>query len=210
MAELVCYRAAAYRTPIRSRPHGLESAGRFHDPGGPATQYFCLHPLGPWAEVIRHQGWADAEGAAEVRVAVWAVRVITDVEPLRIDFEAADRGGLPHPIAPEELVGDDLGPCRELARDHRLDPGKPKLLRVPSAALPGTDNLVLLGARRGIEYLREPRRRTQLPYASTAVDGRSPRALFEHVRRPGRPHAGLEAWRRGEPFALPELDLSRP
>jgi hypothetical protein len=203
--ELVCYRAAAYRTPIRSRPHGPDSGGRFHDPGGPATQYFTLHPQGAWAEIVRNQRWTSVEGALEARLPVWAIRLVVSDEPLLIDFDRAAAAVLRHPISPEELVDDNPAACRALARAHRADPGLPGVLRVPSAALPGTENVVVLAARRGIEYLAAPRRESQIPYASTAVDGHLAAGLFPHIRRLGQPHAGLEAWRRGEAFTLPEV-----
>jgi len=203
--ELVCYRAAAYRTPIRARGHGWESSGRYHDPGGPATQYFSLHPLGSWAEAIRNQRCGTVEAALEARLPVWAIRVVLDEAPLLVDFDAAAAGGLPHPIAPEALVAEDPTACRALAKAHRADPAAPKLLRVPSAALPGTENLVILGARRGIEYLARPHRSTQIPHACAAAGGHSPRGLFPHVRLRGRPHAGLAAWKRGEELKLPEI-----
>jgi hypothetical protein len=208
MPELVCYRAAAYRTPIRSRPHGPDSGGRYHDPGGPATQYFSLHPLGPWAEIVRTQCWTTLEQALEARPPVWAIRLVLAEDPFLIDFDSAAAGNLPHPISPEELVDDDPAACRALARAHRADPGLPRVLRIPSAAFPGTENIVVLAARRGIEYLATPRRETQIPYASTAVNGRLPEGLFPYIRQRGEPHGGLEAWHQGEVFLLPEIGLT--
>lgn len=208
MPELVCFRAAAYRTPIRSRPHGPDSGGRFHDPGGPATQYFSLHPQGPWAEIVRNQRWTTVEGALEARPPVWAVRLVLADEPLLIDLDRAAAGDLPHPISPEELVDDDPAACRAVARAHRDDPGLSHVLRVPSAALPGTENIVVLAARRGIEYLATARRETQIPYASTAVNGHFAEGLFPYIRQHGEPHAGLDAWRQGEVLSLPEIDLT--
>lgn len=205
--ELVCYRAAAYRTPIRARSHGWDSLGRYHDAGGPATQYLCLHPLGPWAEAIRNQRCASAEAAGEIRLPVWAVRVVLPEEPLIAGFAAADAGLLPHQIAAEALVADDPAECRRLARAHRADPTAAQALRVPSAALPGTENLVILGACRGIEYLRMPRRRAQIPNTCTAADGRPPSGLFPHVRLRGQVHAGLAAWRVGTEHTPPEIAI---
>lgn len=208
MPELVCYRAAAYRTPIRSRPHGPDSGGRFHDPGGPATQYFSLHPQAPWAEIVRNQRWTNFEGALEARLPVWAVRLVLSDDPLQIDFDTAAARALPHPITPEDLVADDPAACRVLGRAHRSDPGLASVLRVPSAALPGTENIVVLAAARGIEYLAVPRRESQIPYASTAVDGHLAAGLFPYIRSRGEPHVGLEAWKQGDVFRLPEIAIS--
>lgn len=207
MPELACYRAAAYRTPIRARRHRDDAGGRFHDPGSPPTQYLCLHPLGPWAELVRNQRCATLAEALEVRVPVWAVRLVLEDEPFRLDFDAAASAEAPHPISADGLVADDPSECRALARAWRRDTRAPPVVRVPSAALPGTDNIVIFAARRGIEYLAHPRRPTQVPYASAAVDGQMAAGLFEHIRLAGQPHAGLEAWRRGEEIALPEIRL---
>lgn len=206
MRELVCFRAAAYRTPIRSRDHSTGGAGRYHRSDSPATQYFCLHPLGPWAEVVRNQRCRTLEEALEARVPAWAIRLRLDDDPLVIDFDAAARGAIPHPIDPAALVSDDQDVCRDLAQAHRDDPASPQAVRVPSAALPGTEKLVIFGPRRGIEYAAAPRRGVQIPCAPAAVDGRMARGLFELIRLRGEPHAGFDAWRVGGRHELPAID----
>ena len=208
MWERVCFRAAAYRTPVRVRDHGAADGARYHEPGSEATQYFSLHPLGPWAEQVRNQRCTTLEDALEIRLPVWAVRVVLPSEPLILDFDVAASGSWPHPITPEGLVADDHGECRALAAAHRRDPAAARSLRVPSAALPATENLVILGRRRGIEYLAHPRRAVQIPYAAAGVDARMAARLFPQIRLHGEPHAGLEAWRRGEDLRLPEVSLA--
>jgi len=203
--ELVCYRAAAWLTPLRTRNHGT-LGGRFHEPQGRATQYLSLHPLTPWAEVLRNQGITDPDDYADLRIPVWALRVVLPEPPALLDFDAA---AVRSDLTPEDLVGDDPAACRRLAATLRADPDAPRVLRVPSAALPGTENLVILEPRRSVEYLQAPRRRQQVPAALTSVRARPPAALAPFVRHRGQAHAGLEAWRRGQAFALPAIEPDR-
>ena len=205
MAELVCYRASSYRTAVRTRRHGDDSEGRYHEPGAEPTQYLSLHPLTPWAEVARAQGCRTLDDALEIRVAIWALRVRIDDAPAVVDFDAAEHGRAAGPISAAGLVADDWGECQALARAHRLDPGAPKTIRVPSAALAGTENLVIFGPRRMVRYEAEPLRPLHLPAALAAVDGRAPQGVWPLVRTAGEPHAGLEAWARGESYRLPAI-----
>jgi RES domain-containing protein len=209
MPELVCYRASSYRTPVRSRRHGPDSAGRYHHPGAPATQYFALHPLGPWAEVVRNQRCETVEDALEARMAIWAIRLVLRARPARIDFDAADAGKTILPISPRDLTDDDPTICRALAQAHREARRAATVLRVPSAALPGTENIVILGGRRMIEYAVEPMRPIHVPAAIAAADARPPRDLFRLVRRRGTADPAYESWRRGREHALPEIDTAR-
>lgn len=209
MPELFCYRASSYRTPVRSRRHGPDSAGRYHHAGAPATQYFALHPLGPWAEVTRNQRCESVDDALETRIAIWVIRLVLPDPPTTIDFDAADSGNTLLPISPRDLTDDDPTICRALAQAHRDEPSAAKILRVPSAALPGADNIVILGPRRMIEYAVEPMRPIHVPAAVGAVDARPPRDLFRLVRRLGAPDPAYEAWRHGVSHDVPEIDTVR-
>ena len=203
--ELVCYRASSYLTPVRARAHGWSSTGRYHDWGSPATQYFSLHPLTPWAELVRNQRCRDLDDALETRTAVWAIRLVLESEPAIVDFDAAEAGELATRMAPRDLISDDAQKCRVLADVHRADPSAPKAIRVPSAALPGTENVVVFGRRRAIRYEATPLRVIQVPAAVSSVDGRLPRDLFRLARRIGDRHAGYEGWQRGERYELPPI-----
>jgi hypothetical protein len=68
----------------------------------------------------------------------------------------------------------------------------------PSAALPGTVNLTLFGARLAVEWDCPEERRlgSFTPVRQLAV-GHPPGDLLPRVRQHGRPHAGLTAYRRG-------------
>lgn len=206
--ELVCYRASSYLTPVRARAHGWSSTGRYHDWGSPATQYLSLHPLTPWAELVRNQRCRDLDDALEARIAIWAIRLVLEREPAAVDYDAAAAEALATRIEPAELVSDDARKCRVLADAHRADPSAPKVIRVPSAALPGTDNIVIFGRRRAIRYEATPLRAIQVPAAVSSVDSRLPRDLFRLVRRLGDRHGGYERWCRGEIYELPAISTN--
>jgi hypothetical protein len=203
MPELVCYRAAAYRTPTRVRAH--QDTGRYNRIDSPPTQYFSLHPLGPWAEVIRNRGYTNHEDALTFRLPIWAVRLVLPGDPVRIDFDAAHSGATPAPISAGDLIADDQLGCRAFGDAIRADPAAPKVLRVPSAALPGTENVVIFGARAMIEYLATPRRDQQVPASPVAVSAHAARGLLPLTRHRGRPHAGYEAWAEGGRYVLPPV-----
>lgn len=195
-APTVAFRLASWRRPLRTEPSRV--AGRFHRVTEDSpTQYLCLHPLGPWAEFLRGSGLRTADQLAVVRHRTWALRLdLTGV--LRIGFgEAADHG-----LRPGDLVSDDLRACHRLAERLRAS-GTPGAI-VPSAALPGTDNVVLFGERAAAPYVLEPLSRIDVPASLTADGGRPPLGVIDRVRRRGEPHAALEAWRVGEPFRFAE------
>ena len=204
MPEIVCYRAASYRTPTRVRAH--DRAGRYNRVDSPPTQYFALHPLGPWAEVLRNRGYTNPDDALSLRLPVWAVRLVVPDDPVRVDFAAAAAGLTPAPIHAAELIADDQGACRAFADVLRADPRAPKILRVPSAALPGAENIVIFGPRRMIEYLAIPRREQQVPAALAAADARAFAALLRLIRHRGQPHAAFDAWCAGLEYRVPEVE----
>jgi hypothetical protein len=195
-AVAAAYRLASWRRPLRTEPSRV--AGRFHRVTEDApTQYLCLHPLGPWAEFLRASGLTTADQLALVRHRTWALRVDLSRLP-RIGFEEAGAYGL----RPGDLVSDDLRACHRLADRLRADGVAGAI--VPSAALPGTDNVVLFGERAAAPYLVEPLSLVDVPASLTADGGRPPLGLLERVRRRGAPHAALEAWRAGEAFRFVE------
>jgi RES domain len=195
-AVVVAYRLASWRRPLRTEPSRV--AGRFHrSTEDSPTQYLCLHPLGPWAEFLRATGLEGAEQLAVVRHRTWALRI--DVSGL-VPIGFAEAGE--HGLRPCDLVSDDLRACHRLA-DRLRAAGVPGAI-VPSAALPGTDNVVLFGERAAAPYLVEPLSAVDVPASLTADGGRPPLGLLERVRRRGAAHAALEAWRAGVPYRLTE------
>jgi RES domain len=195
-ALVAVYRLASWRRPLRTEPSRV--AGRFHRVTEESpTQYLCLHPLGPWAEFLRASDLRTAGQLSLVRHRTWAARLDL-AELLRIGFEEARAYGL----RPGDLVSDDLRACHRLADRLRAVPAPGAI--VPSAALPGTDNVVLFGERAAAPYLVEPLSAIDVPASVTADGGRPPLGLLEGVRRRGAPHAALEAWRADEPFRFAE------
>ena len=81
-------------------------------------------------------------------------------------------------------------------------------LIVPSAALPGTQNIVLFGARVASGYLARPLSALDVPASITAEAGRPPESLPEIVRYRGEPHPELVAHELGRPFRFTEPDWS--
>jgi hypothetical protein len=197
--ELVGYRAANYRTPMRVRPS--EREGRFHTLDSPPTQYLCRHPLGPAAEIVRHsRSRIPADAAAAFTIRVWALRLTLpdDIPVYRFGTPTGELELL------AELVGDDYEPTQRLADDHRSAGAFGAI--VPSAALPGTENIVLFGERVAISYADDPIDEWEVPASMTVATGSPPASLLPLVRRFGQTHPALDAWRRGDEFRFAEPD----
>lgn len=201
--ELVGYRWADYDTPLWVNPN--RSPGRWHVIGDEPTQYWALHPLGPWAEYVRAFQITNANDLGRITSRIWAARFEFEEGMLcGIDFDSAAGWG----IDPAHLVGDDYTPCQALAQSLRL---RFRGLIVPSAALPGTWNIVLFGPRAISPYgLPPPDEEQDLPSALLSEHGGPPGSLLGVVCYRGSPHAGLEAWANGEPAPVVNPDYSQP
>ncbi len=199
---VVAYRQANYGTPLRTEP--ARAPGRYHTGTEPSpTQYLCLHPLGPLAEFMRRNAFRTEEQLRATRLRTWALRVEDDGLE-EIGFH--DAGG--YGIDPAALVDDEVTECQRLAAAVRPT-GSPGII-VPSAALPGAQNVVLFGPRVGSPYLLEPLGEVDVPESVTAEDGRPIAGLLERVRFRGDPHPALEAWHRGDEYVFEEPDWSFP
>jgi RES domain-containing protein len=199
LSEAVAFRIASWDSPLRVNQN--RSPGRFNDAGSPATQYFCLHPLGPWAEYLRANALRDPDRLAERRLRIWALRIqLADVA--RIDFLNADEFGL---HGAEDLIADDHSACRALGDRLRTDPGGAKAICVPSAALPGTENIVIFGERVQIPYSWSPISAIDIPACVVAERSEPPPGVVSLVRYAGDPHPGLEAWREGRTYRFVDL-----
>lgn len=200
MSIFTTFRLAAYETPLWAIENF--SAGRYNHVGDGATQYLSLHPMTPWAELLRNQRRRSAGAALQLRLPLWTIRVDLGEAPTEITFDSAGAYGL----TADDLVADDQTACRDLARRFRTDPNGPRALVVPSTALPGTQNLVLLDQYVAISYLAEPVAPEDLPTAMAAQDGRCPHGLWDlvHHHRSPRMHAGLEDWHHGDTFEFAE------
>lgn len=198
-ALTVGFRIADWQSPLRVR--GSRHEGRYHRVGE-IVQYFSLHPLGAFAEYVRRER-PDPATLAEFRHRLWAARVPAATATV-IDWDSADS----HGIAPEELVGDDYAPCQDLA--DRLRGDGIREIVVPSAALPGTRNLVMFGERVPAPFTVEPIAGIDVSTTVGAEDATIPGWLVDRVRTPGDDHPELEVWRQGEPFTFIEPDTAPP
>src|SRR4029077_5411899 len=136
----VAYRAVAGVRPLWWTPN--LHVGRWHGPEQRTpVQYLALHPMGPLAEAARHAGLRSAAELRTLQRTVFALRIELEAV-LRVDFATAHSVGLDAadmvgPPATYAACSAWLG--RRLASGGALD-----ALIVPSAALPGTENLVVL------------------------------------------------------------------
>lgn len=194
---MVGYRLSTYGNPLRTEP--ARKPGRYHtgEEDSP-TQYICLHPLGPLAEFMRANDVRLPEQVRQVRQRTWALRLEIDGLPEITLSTASDFG-----LDATSLVDEDPNGCQALGR--RLRDEGPGIV-VPSAALPGTRNVVLFGPRVGSPYLIDPIGTVDLPSSITAHAARPILSLLHVVRFKGEPHAQLEALSRGEEFEFDEPD----
>lgn len=177
---------------------------RFNKPASGPVQYWSLHPLTPWAEILRGHGIKTADDACELRQRVWAARLhISSVDTITYE-NAVDYG-----LEAHHLVGDDYGACQDFGERCLREASLPKAIRVPSAALPGTTNLVLFGPKVAIPYLLEPIGLDDAPAALAAENAQPPPELLPLVRHFDDEHQELDAWRRGRPFEFSEPVLGR-
>jgi hypothetical protein len=196
---VVCYRFAAYATPLRTVPAWQPARFSRGDEDDP-TQYLTLHPLGPLAELMRNAELRTPEQVRAISTRTWALEAPIGDLP-EITFATAERFG----ITAAQLVGDDYGPCQALASRVRAEV---EGLIVPSAALPGTRNVVLFGPRVAAPYLTRPVSSLDIPASITADGARPPGSLRVLVRFAGQHHAGLDAWQNGTEFRFTEPNWS--
>jgi hypothetical protein len=194
MAVVVAFRSAEWDTPWWVSPN--RGRGRFHTSRSAPTQYWCLHPFGVFAERLRVLGPDVVADLDTIRWRVWAAKIELDgVET--IDFETAADAG----IDPADLVADDWDRCQRFA-DVRRTAGTPGLI-VPSAALPGTSNVVLFEPRLSSPYAAHAiNPLVDVPTAHVAEESVPPREMVPLVRWRGSPHAALDAWRSGSMFSV--------
>lgn len=202
MVEYVCFRLANYETPLWAVSNF--TAGRYNHAGVGTTQYLSLHPMTPWAEILRNESRRTRDDAIAMRYPLWSIRVALADAPLALTFDSAQNYGL----EPADLVADDQVACRALADAFRA--GGPASFIAPSAALPGTRNLIVLEPRVVVGYLIEPLDEIDWPTALASQGGRCPEGLWDVVHFTGAetPHAALDAWEQGEDFMFVEPEVA--
>lgn len=189
--RLTAFRHAAYDTPWWAFPGSR--AGRFHRASSETVQYLSLHPLGPAAEILRHNvgphGHPD-----DVVLNLWCADLDIDAVT-RVDFADCAQYGL----SPEQLVGDDYAPTQALADTVRATAAA---MVVPSAALPGTHNLVLFGARVLNPFLSTPISPEEIPTGHLSDRARAPAEVAPHVRWFDTPHPSVAQWQATGAYEL--------
>ncbi len=190
--RLTVFRHAAYDTPWRATAG--PTSGRFHRAGSDIVQYLSLHPLGPAAEMLRHNVGPSGD-PDDVLLNLWAAEVDID-EVMRIDFENCDEYGL----TPDELVGEDYTPTQQLADELRAH-GATAMI-APSAALPGTHNLILFGIRLLHPFLWKPIDPEEIPTGHLTDGARPPAEVRDHVRWIGAAHTALDQWKATRTYDL--------
>ncbi len=181
----VAYRATSYDVPLWVNPN--RRSGRWNIAGGIPTQYMALDAEAPFAEVLRHEDLRTEEGASHYSATIWQLRV----ESLAIvdyrSYELAEAAG----FDPDALVQDDHERCQVEAQ-WLMTQGARGVLS-PSAALPGSVNLTLFGARVPIAWDATPGLASSIPVQRLAT-GRPPVGLTSRVRYFGQPEPALDEY----------------
>jgi len=198
--QLLGFRVSAWDEPFWVNENRWPR--RFNESFMGPVQYWSLHPLTPWAEILRAQGIQRPEEIAEIRQRLWVARF--EVDPDRVTFDTASSFGL----EAEQLISDDYGACQRLG-EQRLDLEVPNAITVPSAALPGTENLVVFGPLVRSPYSAKPLSPDDVPVSIAADYARPPEALLPLVRHHGDPHDEYVAWSHGESFRFREPRVER-
>ena len=194
MTTVVGYRVADWDTPLWINPN--RSSTRWGIPGL-IVQYWSLHPLTPWAEYFRGMNLRNVDEANEIIVRPWAAELELPDDVVEVGFDTAKGVGL----APEALVDDDWSACHAW-----VDGTRPSAIVAPSAALPGTTNVVLYGPRVRSRYGIPPLDPViDVPCDPVAGRAKILEELLAQVRWRGDTHAGLEAWRLGLDPPLPPV-----
>lgn len=123
----------------------------------------------------------------DVILNLWTAVIDID-EVTRIDFHDCGAYGR----TPDELVGDDYTATQMLG--DALRASGTKAVIVPSAALPGTHNLILFGVRLLQSFLWEPLIPEEVQTGHISDGARAPAEVASHVRWFGTPHTALEQW----------------
>lgn len=190
--RLTAFRHAAYDTPWWAIPSPRE--GRFHRAGQDTVQYLSLHPLGPAAEMLRHNVGPLGD-PDDVVLNLWTA--VIDIDAVAtVDLEDCRTYGL----TVDELVGEDYAPTQALADAVRG--GRADAMVVPSAALPGTHNLILFGVRVLHPFLWEPVVAEEVPTGHLSDAACSAAEVAGEVRWRGTPHTAAEQWKKTGSYDL--------
>lgn len=184
--DVIAWRYSNYDTPFWARNNTRD--GRWNSAGEACVQYLAMEPNGAWAELIRAEELRSEDEVATVRIPIW-VAAVNEVVVDYSTFDKAEAAGFP----PEALVDNDWTRCQDEGR--RLRDLRFGGVIAPSAALPGTTNLVIFGARI-LWAWRRPRVLSATIPGTVAAVGSPPHGLVGGVRHFGEAHAGLAEYGR--------------
>jgi hypothetical protein len=131
----------------------------------------------------------------DVVLNLWTAVVDVD-DVITVDFDDCARYGL----TPDELVGDDYTHTQALADVVRRS-GSTAMI-VPSAALPGTHNLIVFGIRILNPFLSAPLTPEEVPTGHLTDAARPPAEVAPHVRWFGAAHKAAEQWKTAGRYDL--------
>lgn len=183
--DLVAYRITSYDVPLWVNPN--RRSGRWHLPGKTPTQYLCLDPEAPFAEVLRHEDLRTEEAASHYFSTVWQMRIISEAIVDYRSFARSDAAG----FEAEALVSDDHERCQAEA-DSLMSRGARGVI-APCAALPGSVDLTLFGARVAVPWDAAVELASSVP-AQKLTTGRPPSGLTARVRYFGQSYSQLDAY----------------
>ena len=121
---------------------------------------------------------------------------VSDVR--RVDFDECATYG----CTPDELVGDDYGATQLLADEVRASGAS--AIVVPSAALPGTHNLILFGIRVLHPFLWQPLAPEEIRTGHLTDGARVAAEVASRVPWFGREHSAVEQWKAAGSYDLLE------
>jgi RES domain-containing protein len=181
----VAYRATSYDVPLWVNPN--RRSGRWNIAGQGCTQYFALDAEAPWAELLRYENLTTETEAAHYMSSLWQLRVDVGAVTDYSSFEKAEAAG----FSPEALVDDDYERCQ--AEAQWLVSHVAGAILSPSAALPGSTNLTLFGARVPVPWTTSAALASSIP-AQRLTTGHPPQGLTARIRYFGQKHSLLDAY----------------
>lgn len=185
----IVYRATTYDVPLWVNPNRRN--GRWNIAGDGCTQYACLDPEAPFAEMLRGEDLRTEADAKMFRTVLWQLRVDEGAIVDYSTFEKAEAAGFPA----DALVEDDHERCQ--AEAARLRGLGARGLLTPSAALATSTNLTLFGARSPVAWGTTVKLASSIP-TQRLTEGNAPDGLVARVRFWGQPHAGLAEYQAAQ------------
>jgi RES domain-containing protein len=147
----------------------------------------ALDAEAPFAEILRHEDLRSEESASHYSATISQLRIESDLIVDYSTFELADAAG----FDAAALIDDDHERCQAEAR-WLMGEGARGILS-PSAALPGSTNLTLFGARVSVPWGTSVELASAIP-AQKLATGHPPSGLTARVRYFGQAAPRLQAY----------------